>query len=270
MSDPEFDFVIVGRAPAAGRSPRVWQKRDEKCCPGGRGRGQPFNYEVPVFHGLATEDKEMRLDHYVRHYADEVRQAQDPKYQVELEAGRHGVYYPRARTLGGCTAHYAMIIIRPHESDWRAIQEATGDASWAPQNMNGYFETVERWQYSAGSKAGHGHDGWLPTRFTDLIDLTRQRSYIATSRSGRSPPKPRVQPGAPSDQFLTSPFPSKSASERGLTEDLESQRHGVGLIAVLRRSTTRASSRNARAHHAASPAASNGSHSLHVMNDLRR
>ena len=92
----------------------------------------PWSHQVPVLHGLATEDKEMRLDHYVRHYSDEKRQARDPKYQVELKNGRRGVYYPRARTLGGCTAHYAMIIIRPHNSDWRAISDATGDKSWAP------------------------------------------------------------------------------------------------------------------------------------------
>ena len=60
------------------------------------GDEEPWNYQVPVFHGSATEDEELRLDYYVRHYHDEARQARDPKYRVELEAGRHGVYYPRA------------------------------------------------------------------------------------------------------------------------------------------------------------------------------
>src|SRR5262249_45751932 len=109
----------------------------------------------------------------VRHYEDETRQEQDPKYLVERNAGRHGVYYPRARTLGGCTAHYAMIIIRPHDSDWRTIQNATGDASWAPREMDKYFARVEHWQGRAVTASGHGKNGWLPTRFASVIGLGR-------------------------------------------------------------------------------------------------
>lgn len=131
------------------------------------GDDEPWNYRVPVFHGLATEDEAMRLDHYVRHYSDEARQSRDPKY----EPARNGVLYPRARTLGGCTAHYAMIIIRPHDSDWQAIRDATGDESWAPANMNKYFARVERCLYRHGSGGGHGNEGWLPTRFPDMLDL---------------------------------------------------------------------------------------------------
>ena len=132
------------------------------------GEEEPWNYRVPVFHGRATEDEDLRLDHYVRHYEDEARQEQDPKYMVERKAGRHGVYYPRARTLGGCTAHYAMIIIRPHDSDWRTIQKATGDATWAPREMDKYFARVERWHDRAASASGHGKEGWLPTRFAPV------------------------------------------------------------------------------------------------------
>jgi choline dehydrogenase len=134
------------------------------------GDEEPWNYQVPVFHGLATEDEDMRLDHYVRHYADERRQERDPKYERE----RSGVLYPRARTLGGCTAHYAMIIIRPHNSDWQAIRDATGDASWAPAAMNKYFKTVERCLYlPRGASGEHGESGWLPTRFSDTLDFVQ-------------------------------------------------------------------------------------------------
>jgi choline dehydrogenase len=140
------------------------------------GDDEPWTYEVPVFHGLATEDKKMRLDHYVRHYKDEARQERDPKYLKERNQGRSGVFYPRARTLGGCTAHYAMIIIRPHNSDWQAIHDATGDASWAPAEMNKYFEKVERCLYlprGSNEDNGHGENGWLPTRFSDTFDLVK-------------------------------------------------------------------------------------------------
>ena len=174
MSDADFDYIVIGSGAGGGPLAARLAESDR----GYRvllleagGTEEPWNYEVPVFHGRATEDPEMRLDHYVRHYEDEARQALDPKYQVERTYGRHGVYYPRARTLGGCTAHYAMIIIRPHASDWQTIQDATGDSSWAPQKMNEYFARVERWHDSACSASGHGKEGWLRTRFADILSL---------------------------------------------------------------------------------------------------
>ena len=45
-----------------------------------------------------------------------------------------GVLYPRASALGGCTAHNAMIFMAPHNSDWNAIAELTGDASWRAEH----------------------------------------------------------------------------------------------------------------------------------------
>lgn len=65
-----------------------------------------------------------------------------------------------------------MIILRPHDGDWQAIVDQTGDASWAPAAMNKYFERVERCLYlPPGSGGAHGGSGWLPTRFTDTFDL---------------------------------------------------------------------------------------------------
>src|SRR5882724_4083473 len=139
MSAAGFDYIVVGSGAGGGTlAARLSENGCRVLLLEAGGEEQPFNYEVPVFHGLATEDEELRLDHYVRHYAEEERQEKDPKYLVEKAAGRHGVYYPRARTLGGCTAHYAMIIIRPHDSDWQTICDATGDATWAPEKMNEY------------------------------------------------------------------------------------------------------------------------------------
>ena len=60
---------------------------------------------------------------------------------------RRGVLYPRASTLGGCTAHNAMILMAPHDSDWNAIAELTGDPSWRAENMRRYFRRIENCRY---------------------------------------------------------------------------------------------------------------------------
>src|SRR6202795_3684484 len=99
----------------------------------------PADYDVPAFHGLASENTAMKWDYYVRHYADEGTQRLDNKYLPE--AG--GVLYPRAGTLGGCTAHNAMILVYPHNQDWDDIAKLTGDASWNAANMRSYFELLE-------------------------------------------------------------------------------------------------------------------------------
>jgi len=174
MSETDVDYIVIGSGAGGGPlAARLAERGAKVLLLEAGGEEEPWNYKVPVFHARATEDEEMRLDHYVRHYQDEARQQKDPKYLVERAAGRNGVYYPRARTLGGCTAHYAMIIIRPHDSDWEAILKTTGDETWAPRQMDRYFALVERWQNGAATAAGHGKEGWLPTRFADVVALGR-------------------------------------------------------------------------------------------------
>lgn len=127
----------------------------------------PDDYEVPGFHAFACENPAMSWGFKVRHYADETRQARDPKY----ESGE-GVLYPRAAALGGCTAHNAMIYMLPHESDWNRIAHLTGDRSWSAARMRSYARRLEACRYRPLWRAlrhigidpsGHGWDGWLDT-----------------------------------------------------------------------------------------------------------
>ena len=239
MSDAEFDYIIIGSG--AGGGPLAARLAEAK--PGYKvllleagGDDSPWNYKVPVFHGRATEDAEMRLDHYVRHYEDEARQELDPKYIVERNAGRHGVYYPRARTLGGCTAHYAMIIIRPHDSDWRAIEEATGDNSWTPREMDKYFARVEHWHANATPASGHGTEGWLPTRFADPISLARSAiRHLDPSIGEIVIDALKSNPGHLPIHWWDRPFFLSEGHFRAKWDpnDLRVlKRHGVGVIAV--------------------------------------
>ena len=182
MSEPaarptQYDFIVVGsgagggtvaaRLAEAGHSVLVLeaggdplQLKDERL---------PEDYEVPAFHAFASENPALRWDFFVRHYANEERQRCDPKYTPE----KKGVLYPRAGTLGGCTAHHAMIYVYPNNSDWDHIANITGDSSWQAANMRRYFEGIENcrhrpvWRFvqklTRINPTLHGFAGWLPT-----------------------------------------------------------------------------------------------------------
>src|SRR5215471_18771590 len=103
----------------------------------------PFDYDVPVFHAFASENEAMRWDFFVRHYAQDTQQQRDQNFRQQHD----GVLYPRAGTLGGCTAHNAMILLYPHNADWDNIAALTGDPSWQADNMRKYFERLENCQH---------------------------------------------------------------------------------------------------------------------------
>ncbi len=133
----------------------------------------PDDYDVPAFHALSTENDGIRWDFFVRHYDDQAVQARDPKLTREADGQPvNGVLYPRAGTLGGCTAHNAMILVYPHNADWNQLADLTGDPSWRAEKMRDYFERIEHCDYRpeerALSKVGanpsrHGWSGWLHT-----------------------------------------------------------------------------------------------------------
>ncbi len=134
----------------------------------------PADYQVPAFHPFASENDAMRWDFFVRHYGSDELQRRDPSFREDFDGQPvNGVLYPRAGTLGGCTAHNAMITVYPHNRDWDEIAEMTGDASWNSDNMRKYFQKLERCRHRPGicrwlAKLGinpsrHGFDGWLQT-----------------------------------------------------------------------------------------------------------
>jgi choline dehydrogenase len=134
-----------------------------------------YSYSVPAMHGRSTDDDDLKWSFFVKHYSNETQQRRDSKYDAE----NGGILYPRAGTLGGCTAHNAMITVYPHNSDWDKIAEITGDESWRSDNMRSYFERLEQCQYldrplkEDGNPSRHGFDGWLTTNLADPKILTR-------------------------------------------------------------------------------------------------
>jgi choline dehydrogenase len=159
------------------------------------------DYDVPTFHTMASENEAMRWDFFVRHYADNQQQERDVKFVKQHD----GVLYPRAGTLGGCTAHNAMITVYPHNPDWDDIAQAVGDPSWSADNMRRYFERLEnchhrpvwRWIYklTGYNPTRHGFAGWLATEKAlpksvlgdkNLIEIIK-RSALAIAKSLRNP-----------------------------------------------------------------------------------
>ena len=111
----------------------------------------------------------MKWDFFVRHYEDDTQQARDDKFVP----ARDGVLYPRAGTLGGCTAHNAMIMVYPNNEDWNHIAQLTGDPSWGARAMRRYFERLENcrhrpfyrilYRLTGWNPTKHGFSGWLST-----------------------------------------------------------------------------------------------------------
>ncbi|KAF7626719.1 hypothetical protein AFLA_014105 [Aspergillus flavus NRRL3357] len=137
---------------------------------------------------------------YVQHYPDEARQARNLNTVYGTPDGRQhigidpppgsnikGILYPRAGTLGGCTAHNVLVAIYPYRSDFDYMAELTGDSSWRAENMLKYFVGLEKNGYLPPGKRGHGYNACLGIETSPLrlvLQGTRLLSLYIRYRMG--------------------------------------------------------------------------------------
>jgi choline dehydrogenase-like flavoprotein len=189
--EADCDYVIVGSGAGGGTLAARLAERGFRITlleAGGDARDadkprMPTDYDIPAFHAFASENPAMAWSYFVRHYENGMQQRRDPKYRETWNGRRvDGVLYPRAATLGGCTAHNAMIVMFPPDSDWDGIAELTGDPSWRAGRMTVYRKRVENcrhrplWRllhHFGIDPTGHGWNGWLSVEQAMPLSMVR-------------------------------------------------------------------------------------------------
>lgn len=181
--ESEYDYIVVGSGAGGGVVASRLALRNNKVLllEAGDDLGDDPLTTIPGFHSYATEDPRTSWNFFVQHYDELKEQQRDRKMTWATPEGHFhvgpypprgstakGIYYPRCSTLGGCTAHNAMITIYPSRSDWSYIANITGDSTWKPENMRLYFEKIEKCGYLPKGTSGHGFQlGWLDVNKPD-------------------------------------------------------------------------------------------------------
>jgi choline dehydrogenase len=86
--DDGYEYVVVGSGAGGGPLAANLAQNGHKVLllEAGDDQGSNIHQQVPGFHFLSTEDKKMRWDYFVKHYADKTIAQQDSKMTWETPA----------------------------------------------------------------------------------------------------------------------------------------------------------------------------------------
>ncbi|OJJ71801.1 hypothetical protein ASPBRDRAFT_43172 [Aspergillus brasiliensis CBS 101740] len=178
-----YEYIVVGSGAGGGplAARLALAGHSTLLLEAGTDQGYNFNTSVPGYAALAAADDHLSWNFFVRRYADDAQQARDPKTVYTTPTGEQyvglhpprgsimkGILYTRASTLGGCTAHNALITIYPHRSDWTYIANLTNDPSWLPESMREHYIRLENNHYLPRGLPGHGYTGWFSTEHAPI------------------------------------------------------------------------------------------------------
>ena len=145
----------------------------------------PDDYDVPAFHAFASENAAMSWNFHVRHYADEARQARDPKYDCapgralsargdarRLHRAQRDDLHAAARF--GLESH-RRADRRPLVARARACAAMPG--AWRPATIGRVWRALRR---VGIDPTGHGWDGWLSTERSVPLEALGDDDMVST------------------------------------------------------------------------------------------
>ena len=138
-----YDYIVIGSGAGGGpvAARLALAGYEVLVIEAGGLEGDRNSYEIPAFSVAASADPAMNWNFYVRHFSDTSPQGRGDNW-VENEGG---ILYPRASTLGGCTAHHVTLVMQAENQDWDDMARLSGDPGWGSYAMRQAFAAVQQW-----------------------------------------------------------------------------------------------------------------------------